>query len=138
MTIEPFKPGHLDEIDLQLAQTQWREYRDPLYAKTLGEHLGVTAREDGKVLACAGVISLERDVGHAWAFVARGQKMIRFRRCVQRLFEVSGKRRILASTEADFPQGCRWLELLGFSRLDTPATFHGPDGRAHVIYVRVS
>jgi hypothetical protein len=138
MTIEPFKPAHLDEIDLQPAQTSWRAHRDPAYAEMLAQHVAVTARKDGQVLACAGVISLERDVGHAWAFVARGQRMIRFRHHVRRLFEVSGKRRILASTEADFPQGCRWLELLGFRRIDPIETLAGPDGRAHLLYVRVS
>lgn len=137
MTIHPFKPSDLDEIDLQSAQTSWLRHRDPHYAQILARGVAVTAREHGQVLACAGVIALERDVGHAWAFVARGQKMIRFRAYVRRLFEVCGKSRILANTEADFAEGCRWLELLGFERLERLEAC-GPDGRDHWLYVRVT
>lgn len=137
MTIEPFKPEHLDEIDLQPAQTSWLAHRDPRYAASLCDGVAVTARENGVVLACAGVLPLDRDVGHAWAFVARGQKMIRFRGYVRRLFEVCGKSRILANTEADFTEGCRWLELLGFEFLESLPNC-GPDGRDHLLYVRVA
>lgn len=137
MTIHPFKSADLDEIDLQDAQTSWLAHRDPAYAEALASGVAVTAREDGRVLACAGVLSLDRDVGHAWAFVARGQSMIRFRGYVRRLFEVCGKSRILANTEADFVEGCRWLELLGFKRLERLDAC-GPDGRDHWLYLRVS
>jgi len=135
VTIHPFNVADLDEIDLQPAQTSWRTHGIPAYAQMLAEHTAVTAREDGRVLACAGVISLERDVGHAWSFVARGVSMLRFRHHIERLFEASRKSRILANTEADFAQGCRFLEILGFSLLERlPAC--GPDGRDHLLYVR--
>lgn len=139
MTIEPFSPSHLDEIDLQPAQTSWLEHRDPNYARELARHVAVTARVEGVVVACAGIISLDRDVGHAWAFVARnaGRHFIRFRRAVARLFEVSGKSRILANTECDFAFGCRWLEMLGFERLELLKEC-GPDGRDHWLYLKVT
>lgn len=139
MTVAPFKPEDLDEIDLQPDQTSWRDHRDPEYAQELARHLAVTARDGDRIVACAGVLPLERDVGQAWAFVARdaGRHFLRFRRMVVRMFECSGKSRILASTECDFAQGCRWLEILGFERIDRIEECW-PDGRAHWLYVRAS
>ena len=140
MTVEPFKPEHLDEIDLQAEQTSWRDHRDPNYARELSEGVAVTAREAGRIVACAGVLSVERDVGFAWAFVARGagRHFVRFRGMVRRLFEVSGKARILASTECTFSNACRWLEILGFTRLrDEPISGCWPNNSDHFLYVKV-
>lgn len=137
MNISAFKPGDLDEIDLQPAQTPWRAHRNEDYARMLASHLSYTARDGDRIIACGGVIACERDVGMVWATIARGagRRMLALYRMGQRLIEVSGKRIILANTECDFAQGCRLLKLLGFKR-DERLPQHGPDGRDHWLYTR--
>lgn len=136
MTVAPFKPEDLDEIDLQPGQTSWIDNRDPEYAQELARHLAVTARAGTRIVACAGVLPLDRDVGIAWAFVARdaGRHFVRFRRMVLRMLQISGKRRMLATTECDFAMGCRWLQILGFERIDTDVL--EVLGRPHFVFAR--
>jgi hypothetical protein len=140
MTVEPFKPEHLDEIDLQPGQASWREYRRPEYAAELARHTAVTARAEGRIVACAGVVPVDAEGGMVWALVARdaGRYFLRFRGMVRRLLEVSGKKRFFANTECEFDAGCRWLELLGFTRQPDLLPAFGPDGRDHYLYEKVN
>jgi hypothetical protein len=139
MTIEPFKPEHLDEIDLQPGQASWRDYRSAEYALELALHTAITARAEGRIMACAGVVPVGEEDGMVWALVARdaGRYFLKFRSMVGRLFEVSGKKRIFANTECEFSAGCRWLELLGFERIER-INAYGPDGRDHYLYEKVN
>lgn len=137
MIVQPFRTWHLEEIELQPAQTSWKRYGTIPYAQHLEAGTAFTAREGSRVIACAGVLPIERDVGTLWAFLAVGARLhlLRLGRMALRLCQVSGYARVVTSTESDFPQGCRFLELLGFSFVDTIEGF-GPDGRDHHFYAR--
>lgn len=135
--VQPFRTWHLEEIELQPAQANWTRYGTISYAQALATGTAFTAREDGRVLACAGVLPMERDVGSLWAFlsIAARRRLLRLGRMALRLCEVSGFARIVTSAEADFGAGCRFLELLGFKFVERIAGF-GPDGRDHHFYAR--
>lgn len=137
MTVQPFRTWHLEEIELQSQQSTWTRYGSIAYAQALASHAAFTARDGDTVIACAGVLPIERDVGSLWAFLSvhARPRLLRLGRMALRLCSVSGYTRVVTSTEADFRQGCRFLELLGFEFVE-PAPGYGPDGRDHHFYAR--
>jgi RimJ/RimL family protein N-acetyltransferase len=62
--------------------------------------------------------------------------MVVLDRAVRRLLSLRSFRRIEASTEADFKQGCRWLEMLDFQSEGLMRKY-GPDGADHIRYARI-
>lgn len=107
------------------------------YLYTL-ERLGpaISAEVNGRIIACAGIATWI-GMGTLWAFVAQdaGSYFVRLDRCVRRLIEIPKLRRIEASTEVDFSQGCRWLEILGFQSEGVMRKY-GPNGEDHMRYAR--
>lgn len=138
MKLERFTAADIYAIDLQPAQAaSWLAHGSREYAEMLARHLAYTLRDAERVIACAGVVPCDRDVGFTWAFLSVHARphLARLHKAALRMFEVSGFARLIATSEADFTEGCRWLELLGFTR-DEPLPGYGPDGRDHVAYVR--
>jgi hypothetical protein len=126
-----FKASDLDEIRVQAAQASELEYGRSI-AGDLERNLAFTGRHADRVVAIAGVISADRDVGYLWALLAHdaGEHMKRLHRMGLRLIRCCGKARILATARTDFPQGARWLQLLGFSLLD-------PDLDGEALFLKV-
>jgi hypothetical protein len=140
MIIEPFSPRHLWEIDLQPAQRSWYLYASPEYAESLARGMAYTARVRGRIVACGGILPVDEDTGHLWCFLAAeaGRHFVRLHRTAQRFLRVAGKRVLVATSEADFVDGCRWLELLGFQRASrSRLPKYGPDGADHICYEKV-
>jgi RimJ/RimL family protein N-acetyltransferase len=139
MILEAYSPEHLREIDLQDSQRSFYEYeaRDE-YAIELTRGLAYTVRIEGTIMVCGGVMSVDESTGHLWCFMSRsaGKHMLALHRVTRRFMEVSGKKTLHATTDADFPRGCRWLEMLGFSQA---AILHDydPAGRDHILYTKV-
>jgi hypothetical protein len=140
MNITRAIPADFFEIELQPRQTAERAKADPAFAEVLAAHLAYTARIDGRIIAIAGIIPLDRDVGEVWCGFAvdAGRYFTRLARTALRLFEVCGKSRLLAVTACDFGEGCRLLELLGFKREEDPLKGSAPGEPDKWIYVRVS
>lgn len=131
MTLEPFKPEHLYEIDVQDAQLYLKPHF-PQLAEYYAEGEGYTWRTD-RVLACAGFIWT--DLGaHLWAIVGKDTPLLPLHRLALRAFEVYPVR-VSATVETGFPAGCRWLKSLGFEIVDF-LTGYGPDNRDHYVYAR--
>lgn len=97
----------------------------------------LTARIEDRILACAGIASPGFGIGTLWACVSEeaGPHFVRLHKCMVRLLDIPRLRRIEASAEADFPQGCRWLELLGF-KSEGRLAHYGPNGEDHLRYAR--
>ena len=138
MKVDPLKLSDFEEIEPQPAQIYWRAHRTPEEERFLANEIAFTARDNGRIVACAGVVSLGQEAGICWALIARdaGRHFLRFRGMFERMIETSGKRRLFANTECDFADGCRWLEILGFARIEQREPFCGPDGREHHLYER--
>lgn len=119
MNVSPFKSQDLELLEVQPAQVRELELARSV-AVDLARAQAYTIRRGNVVLAVGGVTSLERDVGYLWSLVSvhAARHFVRLTKIARRICEVSGKARILADSAADFPQGFRWLELLGFTPLD--------------------
>jgi hypothetical protein len=139
MILEAYKPEHLREIDLHDSQRSFYDYeaRDA-YARELARGVAYTVRLEGQIMICGGVLPVDNTTGHLWCFMSRfaGKHMLALHRVTRRFIEVSGKHTLHATTEADFPDGCRWLEMLGFRQA---AVLHryDPAGRDHILYTKV-
>lgn len=119
MNVTAFKLSDLAEIDVQEAQRQ-ELTAGMLGLEVLEGHAAYTAREGSRIIAIAGVIRLDRDVGLLWALIARGAgaKFLRLHRAARRLMQVAGFARLLSLARCNFENGCRWHELLGFTKAE--------------------
>lgn len=139
MILEAYKSEHLSEIDLQESQRSFYEYESrDAYALELERGLAYTVRMEGQIMICGGVLPVDDTTGHLWCFMSRhaGKHMLALHRVTRRFIQVSGKKTLHATTDADFPRGCRWLEMLGFTQ---GAILHNydPAGRDHILYTKV-
>jgi len=140
MNVRDFKPEDLSAIELQEHQKDWRLYeKQAEYAGLLAQHLAITIEHEGMIMACAGVMGLERDVGITWSFISKnaGPHLFALRRIALRMFESAGKRRILANCHHTFAPGARWLELLGFEKVESLEALAG-SGDGQSVYLRVA
>ena len=88
-------------------------------------------------MACGGVAVTGPGIGTLWAFVAQdaGPSLIGLDRHTRRLMEAANLRRIEATSEVNFQQGCRWLQLLGF-KSEGVMHKYGLNGEDHIRYSR--
>jgi hypothetical protein len=137
MNIIPFEPHHLSQIHLQDQQRRTISHlmTEPEYLQVLTQGPAISAVIDDRVLGCAGVIVQFIGIGFLWAAIAQdaGAHFIRMHRAARRLLEIPRLRRIEATSEVDFAQGCRWLELLSFE-CEGRMKKYGPDGADHYRY----
>jgi hypothetical protein len=144
--IAPFEPGDLFEIDLQPQQVaemagmgDWRALADAM----LAAGPAWTLRHQGRVLGCGGVGVLWRGRAEAWCFLANDiPKRVwpALHRIVVRALDKAQAdipvRRLEASCAYGWPQGRRWLEMLGFGEAHL-ARCYSPDGADFWRFARV-
>lgn len=140
MNVMPFEPSHIELLELQSAQRYVVSHICVEYLKRL-QAVGpaASAEVDGKILACAGVAFQGFGMGVLWAFVSKdaGPHFVKLDRCVRRLLDLSNLKRIEATTEVSFTQGCRWLSLLGFEN-EGRMRAYGPTGEDHYRFARIT
>ena len=140
----PYQPHHMGALQLQLAQAALQPLVDnPRYAAALaGEH-SWTALDDGRILAVAGVLPQWPGRSIAWALLGRSIGPRQFPALHRKVLAVleaaasAGARRIETAVCADFENGHRWAEKLGF-RAEGLMRAYCSEGRDHVLYARVS
>jgi len=135
--VEPFSPWHVARLDLQSRQTEDLLYATPEYLEELGSAGPAYTFFDGdSPLLCAGLYP-DEEAARLWGFFSRnaGAHFVALYRACRRLLDLYSKERIEASVEANFSQGCRWLELLGFKRRALMRGF-GYNHEDHFHYVR--
>jgi hypothetical protein len=144
MTVEPFQPYHLQVLIAQGVQpSQIGQVRQvsqvPAGYASVGRMPGtaMTARCGDQIVCCGGVFPFG-NIGVLWAVLSNcaGGHMLWIHRATQRFLEFSTQRRLEASVEKGFPQGCRWLELLGF-KYEGEMEAYGLDGETHLRYARI-
>ena len=129
MRVDAFRPEDLEDIELQDAQVY------------LAPHLGELAElsvcgdawtvRDGRILGCGGLVMTSLGA-HLWGVVAKDAPMLRLHRIVSRGLDTY---RMRITATADFPAGCRWLQLLGFEFVETLRGV-GETGADHHVYAR--
>lgn len=139
----PYEPGHLALVDLQPAQAAWRQWAlRPGYAESLvAPGRAWTGLEDGRVLGCAGLAAVPGDPGRAVAWALFGRIPPRLWPAVvakvRRVFAESGLRRIEATVQDGFGNGCRLAHLLGLEVEGRMRAF-APDGSDQFLYARTT
>jgi RimJ/RimL family protein N-acetyltransferase len=138
MTIIPFQPEHLAQINLQATQRRTIAHMTSEWLAVLA-HRGpaISVIVDGEIIASGGLVLQSSRCGFVWAAFSHnaGRYFLGLHRAARRLLTLAPTLdRIEAVTEVDFAQGRRWLELLGF-RCEGRLPKDGPKGDDHFKYV---
>lgn len=138
--VRVFKPYHVELMraqGIQSAQVHEVSHVPDVYA-SLGGCRGLTAFDGERVLMCGGVSPQWAGVGALWALVAEqaGSHMLSLHRATKRFIDLQRFRRLEASVEKGFTEGCRWLELMGFEH-EGPMRAYGLNGEDHIRYALV-
>jgi hypothetical protein len=139
MHIVPFQPKHFEIMVLQPSQKVFSDFFDPSYGPAL-EAGGpcFTAIDGENVLACSGVIKQWDNRAIAWALISEfaGKNFVRIHKAVNRFLESTEFKRVEAFVDADFEQGHRWIQMLGFVPEGYMKCFT-PAGKDAVLYARI-
>lgn len=140
MQIVPFEAAHLQAIEVQGHQALVRPLLDsPDYIAALKSGPAYTALEGETVHACAGLIVHWPGRAHAWTILAGklNRRMLLIHRAIMGYLVECPIARIEAAVECDFPEGHRWMRLLGFVCEAPRMEHYMPDGSAAALYARV-
>jgi hypothetical protein len=139
LLIEPFRAVHADLLfagGVQESQVSL----NPKSGVTLASLPGcaLTARADGRVICCGGVVPFFPWLGVLWAILSwdAGIHMVELHRAVGRFLNAQSYRRMEASVPTSFGAGCRWLTLLGFKE-EGILEAYGEAGEDHMRYARI-
>jgi RimJ/RimL family protein N-acetyltransferase len=139
MDVVPFEASHIKSIMLQPQQQQFFQYFNPDYAEALKESgPAFTGICDGRILGCAGVVKQWENRAIAWALLSGdlGNEFVRIHRAVKRFLDMTEFNRIEAHVEANFEQGHRWIQMLGFTQEGYMKEFN-PNGGDACLYARL-
>jgi hypothetical protein len=139
MKVVPFDPDHIQQIMVQPWQQKFFSYFDESYATVLQQAgPSFSGIKDGRVLGCAGLVKQWENRAVAWSLLAGdvGSDFIRVHRAVDRFLELSDFNRIEAFVDANFEQGHRWIQMLGFEPEGYMKQFN-PDGGDALMYARL-
>jgi hypothetical protein len=137
MRVEPFRPVHLQLLiaqGVQAAQARQVSHVPASYASVeQPPGLAMTAIEGERIVLCGGIIPQRPGVGTLWAVLSEhaGEHMVWLHRATRRFMSLQEWQRLEATVEKGFPQGCRWLRLLGF-KYEGPMPKYGLNGETHV------
>lgn len=96
--------------------------------------------DEDKLIACAGLVPLYEGSHRAliWSLLAKGGEkyLLPLTRCGLRLMRVSPFKRIEGTTPCDFPEGHRWLRMLGFE-MEAECMRNYQLNKDHSLYSRI-
>ena len=139
--IVALRAAHITAIQLQQAQSGTAAHMDSVQARALVDADGVgwaAEDEQGRVIACAGIVEMHRQRGLAWAMFS-DTALSRFKiihRVATRVLAASPWRRVEMHVDCNHAAGCRWAERLGFVSEGVMKAVT-PDGRDCFLYARV-
>lgn len=142
MIVEPFRCFHLQLLiaqGVQSSQIQQVSHVPASYASVdRPPGISMTARDGDRIVLCGGILPTAPGMGVLWAVLSAkaGGHMVWLHRATRRFLEIEPLRRLEATVEEGFPQGCRWLELLGFKH-EGPMPGYGLNGETHIRYGKV-
>lgn len=141
--IEPMRVGDMAALRPQDHQISVGELVGADYDRWLlaGGPAYTARRLDGQVMACFGVVEQWDGRGMAWAVLDReaGKHLLSITRKARGWFDAMAYRRVEAYIDTKFPQGRRWVHLLGFTlETDIPMRKFFANGNDAYLYARVS
>jgi len=140
MQIVALTPEHLLRVPLQAAQGWAGAFMTPQLADEIvaSAALGASAVENGRVIACAGLMQLHQERAQAWAMFS-AQALARFKtlhRVIQATLNAARWRRVEMYVDCQHDKAQAWARRLGFEcegRLRSVT----PDGRDCYLYARI-
>lgn len=98
-----------------------------------------TGRVNGRVVVCTGVAEYAPHRGEGWAILDRDCKkeFLTIHRVVRRFLMACPLKRIEATIDLDFPQGHRWVRMLGFKLEAERMKGYRPNGDDAALYALV-
>lgn len=140
MIVEPFKPYHVDLLRAQGVQSaQLREVSHvPATYASVPPGPAVTVFSGDYIVLCGGIAIKAPQRGDCWALLSEeaGRHMTWMHYAVKRFISMQRWRRLEATVEENFGQGCRWVELLGF-KFEGRMPGYGLNGETHMRYAKV-
>lgn len=141
MEIVRFKPAHLREINLQIAQ---RTMADTILKPGYGDALALsgpcfTVLIDGHPVACAGAQEFHPGRAEIWALLSRESRVLMrpMTRAAIGWFEQCQYARLEINVATDFDAGHRWARMLGFRQEGPEKPAYARDGGSVISYVRL-
>lgn len=142
LTVEVFRPYHVQLLmaqGVQPAQTRQVSQVPANWASVA--HVpgpALTARAGDRLLLCGGIMPVGPKMGVLWAVLseAASAHMLALHRATLRFIAIAPPRRLEATVEKGFPQGCRWLELMGF-RFEGEMACYGLDDETHLRFAKI-
>ena len=139
MKIVQFQTWHYYSFLARLIPRPMADYRSLEKHMTDPTH-AVTWMEGERVIAIGGVAEMWRGSGEAWALLSAAAlaKPVALRKVAEAYLAGAQQNfwRIQATVRADFREGNRWVQSLGFSH-ETPTgpmKGYGPDGADYELY----
>lgn len=139
MTIVPFEPEHLSQMNLQERQQRTMSHMTREWLAVLARGgPAISVMDEGTIIASGGLVVHSPQAGFVWAAFSEGagRYFLALHHAARRVLALGyALDRIEAVTEVDFAQGRRWLEILGF-RCEETLPNDGPNGEDHLRYAR--
>lgn len=136
ITIKPYEPEHLSQIDFQSSQIGLLDNQNDDYAISL-KNAGpaYTAFVGDKIICCAGLSLMWDNRAIGWVKLSKdsGRNFVAIHKAVKLIIDSANCRRVEAYVASDFKQGKRWVKMLGMSYEGKMKAF-SPDGRDHNLY----
>lgn len=140
MIVRPWRIGDSEKLNLQSAQRYSGDLADVSQDLTPLSDAGLawTGEVDGTVICCAGLAPQWHNRAIAWALVGEsaGRHFAVIHKAVHRFLVSAPYRRIEAHVDVGFPQGARWMKMLGFEVEAYMKAFR-PDGADMLLFARV-
>lgn len=141
MIVRPWELGDTQKINIQSAQEYMYAFDDLInqdLTPLADENLAVTIEEAGKVLLVGGVFPQWENRALLWALVDKdaGEHFVNVHRETIKFLNRMPFRRIEATVDVGFSQGCRWMSMLGFE-IEGYMKAYRPDGADMLLYARV-
>lgn len=139
MIVVPFEAAHMHRLSLQKAQEGNLAWMSPEHPEVLESLNSYTVLDGDEVVMCAGIFKVWEGRGTAWAFLSSGigKRFIKVHRLVKQYFDFTDFDRLEAEVHFAFPEGHRWLKLLGFTCEVECAKRYFPDGSDASLYSKV-
>lgn len=140
LTYLPCSIEHVELIEPQSGTFMDKAYFiDPAFHHIIQNHFSISAWAGMECIAAAGVVSIYKDRGVAWAFLGAkaGPYMPRLTAKVRSVLNAQPMKRIEMLVDYDFEAGHRWAKVLGFKVEAERMRFSGYYGNDETMYVRI-
>lgn len=139
MDIREFHP-----IDLRCMEVQEKQALGAMQATdekllAVSQYPSHTIWQDGRPIFCGGAVELWAGRFVVWAYVSidAGAYFLGVHRAVKEFLDALPARRMETAVACDFPQGHRWVRMLGFRMEAERMEAYSPSGEDHALYARV-